>query len=567
MDDVFEEPGSTSAYHKLILASLIITTIPQGMVNFSPVFVFHAPPHRCLVPEIDHQNDNQFNNPYLFNYIPASTENNETLSNCRRFTVQVHKNQSAENYIQINRSAIEQCEDGTVYDNNDDKTTATMEFNLVCDDEWKRPFLTLSYSIGALISGIIAGAISDKFGRRVATLGCVTILMLVIFGYSLAVNYWMSWFCFLSYGTGASITYSLTFVHAQELVKKEHRDVVACLINICMSCGYMMMTFIAYFCTYWRWIIRIPGFFCIFFMTYYCYLPESPRWLMSRGRKNEAIDIAKRFLKKSKFSEVLLERIQKSKMNDEIELSNSESKNQKHISFWKSLSMLFHNRILLKRILVLCWLWIVSFVCYFTFGYNTSNLGGSIYWNSFLSAAAEIPGWIVALFALKKLGRRLSLSVAFSLSAMCLILCPLLGSYEKASIAVAMTGKVFSSSNMGMVYLYTAELIPTILRSTGVGIASTSARVACLMAPFLAFSGEVSGKWIPFYVMGGLSLLAALLTLVLPETRHSSLPETLNDSVELEKFRLSSTCTSSGGTESDTPTTDDEKFIEDSTSV
>ncbi|XP_039260788.2 solute carrier family 22 member 4-like [Styela clava] len=544
MDDVFEEPGSTSAYHKLILASLIITTIPQAMVNFSPVFVFHAPPHRCLVPEMDHKNDIHFNNSHLFNYIPASSENNKTLSNCRRFTVEIQTNQSSEKYIRINKSLIEPCEDGFVYDNMDGKTTAAMEFNLVCGEEWKKPFLTSSLSIGALASGIISGALSDKFGRRTATLVCVTILMLVIFGFSLAVNYWMSWIFFLLYGSGGSITYSLTFVHAQELVKKEHRGLIVCLCNICWSVGYMMLTFTAHFCGHWRWIIRIPGFFCIFFMTYYCYLPESPRWLMSRGRTVEAVDIAKRFLNKSKSSEAFVELMQNTRMNDQNEQNNVESKNRKHVSFKKSLSMLFHNRILLKRTLILCWLWMVSFVCYYTFGYNTSNLGGSRYWNSFLSAAAEIPGWILAFFGLKRLGRRLSISVAFLLSAMCLILSPLLGSYEKASIAMAMIGKVFSSSTMGMIYLYTAELFPTILRSTGVGIASTSAGVACVMAPFLAFSGEVSGKWIPFYVMGGSSLIAGLLTLILPETKHSSLPETLKDSVELEKYRLSRTCTS-----------------------
>ncbi|XP_039256400.2 solute carrier family 22 member 4-like isoform X1 [Styela clava] len=392
MDDVFEESGSTSAYHKLILASLIITTIPQGMVIFSPVFVFHAPPHRCLVPEIDHQNDIHFNNSYLFNYIPASSKNNKTLSNCRRFTVKVQTNQSAENYIQVNRSLIEPCEDGFVYDNRDGKTTAAMEFNLVCGEEWKKPFLTSSFSIGALASGIISGALSDKFGRRVADLGCLTILMLVNFGYSLAVNYWMSWICFLLYGSGCTMAYNSIFVHAQELVKKEHRGLVVFLCNICVSIGYMMMTCIAYFCVYWRWIIRIPGFFCIFFMTYYCYLPESSRWLMSRGRTKEAVDIAKRFSNKSKSSEALVELMQNTRINDKNEQNNVEPMNRKLVSFRKSLSMLFHNRILVERLLVLCWLWMVSFVCYYTFGYNTSNLGGSRYWTNFLSAVAEIPG-------------------------------------------------------------------------------------------------------------------------------------------------------------------------------
>lgn len=46
-------------------------------------------------------------------------------------------------------------------------------------------------------------------------------------------------------------------------------------------------------------------------------------------------------------------------------------------------------------------------------------------------------------------------------------------------------GKFGVTSSFGIVYVHTAEMLPTVIRSGGVGSASTIARVGALLAPFV----------------------------------------------------------------------------------
>lgn len=42
------------------------------------------------------------------------------------------------------------------------------------------------------------------------------------------------------------------------------------------------------------------------------------------------------------------------------------------------------------------------------------------------------------------------------------------------------------SATFSLVYIYTAEVFPTILRTLGVGVCSLFARIAVIMSPFVA---------------------------------------------------------------------------------
>ena len=52
-----------------------------------------------------------------------------------------------------------------------------------------------------------------------------------------------------------------------------------------------------------------------------------------------------------------------------------------------------------------------------------------------------------------------------------------------------MVGRFFATAMMLLTVLYSAEIFPTLLRNTSVGIASTSARIASILSPFLIYAG------------------------------------------------------------------------------
>lgn len=89
-----------------------------------------------------------------------------------------------------------------------------------------------------------------------------------------------------------------------------------------------------------------------------------------------------------------------------------------------------------------------------------------------------------------------------------------------------------------MIGIYTAELYPTSIRSTAIGLFSQAARVGSIAAPFMLMAGSqvpnISPIFIPYMVFGSLSCLAGLLVLLLPETLGAAMPESMEDMKQLQ---------------------------------
>ncbi|KAI0229436.1 Organic cation transporter protein [Lamellibrachia satsuma] len=100
-----------------------------------------------------------------------------------------------------------------------------------------------------------------------------------------------------------------------------------------------------------------------------------------------------------------------------------------------------------------------------------------------------------------------------------------------ALVVFSMCGKFFISAVFGVIYVYSAELFPTVVRQVGVGSSSMCARVGGLIQPQF---GRLTTYWgpMPFLIYGIAAITASLSTLLLPETLNKTLPETLEDGEE-----------------------------------
>jgi hypothetical protein len=101
-----------------------------------------------------------------------------------------------------------------------------------------------------------------------------------------------------------------------------------------------------------------------------------------------------------------------------------------------------------------------------------------------------------------------------------------LGCGKPLTLALALAGKCAVGNSFCALYLFSAELFPTEVRSLGMGVVSVASRLGGIMSPIILIMGGVS-LGLPMVVMGCLGLLAGLLSLHLPETLHQPLPETL----------------------------------------
>ncbi|NXR26540.1 S22AD protein, partial [Cinclus mexicanus] len=93
-----------------------------------------------------------------------------------------------------------------------------------------------------------------------------------------------------------------------------------------------------------------------------------------------------------------------------------------------------------------------------------------------------------------------------------------------ATTILATIGKFAASASFSTSYVYAAELFPTVVRQTGVGLCSMSARVAGILAPLVRLLGRYHGA-IPMAIFGSAPVLGGLLCVLLPETRGTELAD------------------------------------------
>ena len=78
----------------------------------------------------------------------------------------------------------------------------------------------------------------------------------------------------------------------------------------------------------------------------------------------------------------------------------------------------------------------------------------------------------------------------------------------------------------GLIYVYVAEVYPTSVRSLGTAVSLFGDEIGAVVAPYVIL---VKIIWIPFVIFGAGSVLAALLTVTLIETRNVHIPNTLKE--------------------------------------
>ena len=138
---------------------------------------------------------------------------------------------------------------------------------------------------------------------------------------------------------------------------------------------------------------------------------------------------------------------------------------------------------------------------------------------------AQIPGYAVAAWLIEVLGRRWTLTVFLSGSALAAIGYGLADT-EWTIIAAGCALSFFNLGAWGALYAIGPELYPTRVRGTGTGAAAAFGRIASMLAPFLVPVLLVAGGQVLVFVAFSIAFaLAAAAAFTLPEQRGKALAE------------------------------------------
>lgn len=158
-------------------------------------------------------------------------------------------------------------------------------------------FFGASMSVGGIIACIIGGPLNDRYGRRpLLFFGALLIVGMVIMQ-TFASNFGMFTGGKLLLGFGAFIQQCAASVLVVELVHPKQREALSSFFNTNIYIGFIIGAWITFgtfrMASQWSW--KLP---CILQLALPAYqvlavwfCPESPRWLMSKGRVEEARQI------------------------------------------------------------------------------------------------------------------------------------------------------------------------------------------------------------------------------------------------------------------------------------
>ncbi|RVE44804.1 hypothetical protein evm_010556 [Chilo suppressalis] len=524
LDSILEELGAFGRYNIVNYAFLLFPVYLAGI--FGSIYVFEAPDinYRCHISECSHIENTSL---WLSNAIPLVK--NE-FSKCTRYPLR--QNIMSDNITcsidQFEVSKEEKCKS---YDYLEDYSIVN-DFDLGCQN-WKRTLVGTIHNAGLFVSLPLTGVLSDRFGRKTAL--AVASMMNGIFGLirSFSVNYEMLLvFEFLETALGAG-AYSTAFVLAIELVGPKGRVFGNTIINVVYVCGLMTLSALAWQLQNWRTLLQIVYTPALFVFSYLWILNESVRWLLSKGKSVEAVQILRGAAKMNKvqLSEGLLAPLLEV---EKVPLDDKEENEIPHTPK-STLAQAVRSSIILKRVVVCSFLWITCTFVYYGLSINSVSLAGNKYVNFMLVGFVEIPANFVCLLVLDKFGRKRTLIITYVLSAcLCISLSFVPNDQKWCSLVIYLSGKFSITVAYSSVYIYVSEVFPTSVRQSLLAVCSSLGRVGSTLAPLTPLLALYYDN-LPAIFFGSLALVASVLVFTLPETINMPLPDTIEEAERLSR--------------------------------
>ncbi|KAK7272823.1 hypothetical protein RIF29_13863 [Crotalaria pallida] len=148
---------------------------------------------------------------------------------------------------------------------------------------------------GAIVGAAAGGWINDVFGRKKATLLADVIFTLGAIIMAAAPNSYVLILGRLLVGLGVGVASVTAPVYIAESSPSEIRGALVST-NVLMITGGQFISYLVNIAFTrvpgtWRWMLGVSGVPAVIQFVLMLFLPESPRWLFIKNRKNEAVDV------------------------------------------------------------------------------------------------------------------------------------------------------------------------------------------------------------------------------------------------------------------------------------
>ena len=376
--------------------------------------------------------------------------------------------------------------------------------------------LGASALIGVFIGGLGFGYLTDRVGRRLMyTIDLLAVVVLSVAQFFVGGVVWL-FVLRLVIGVAIGADYPISTALVTEFAPSRWRAKLVGGLNAVWFVGAVVAAFVGWALLGvhdgWRWMLLSSAVPAVLIIIGRQGFPESPRWLASKGRRDEALGIVQQILGPGAGI-------------DDIPDEDS----------GVGLRCLLDSGYLRRTVFVgVFWsCTVITLFAIYAFGPemltlmhlssgNDSNLGYGLINVFFLI------GNIVALALVDRLGRRVILIWGFGISALGLLF---LGVAPSAPLwAITIGFAIYAIFNGGpsiLEWIYPNELFPTEIRATAVGIGTAISRLGAAAGtwgtPWALAHWGISAVML---IAAGIAIVGALVGIVMaPETRAQRLDE------------------------------------------
>lgn len=180
----------------------------------------------------------------------------------------------------------------------------------------------------------------------------------------------------------------------------EYRSFVTVMTCTFYTFGIMMLAVLTYLVRDW---VRMCLYTSVPFLLYFLYMivmPESPRWLLAKGKLEDALNILEVM---AKVNGKKLPESFRMKLHEQVEADKLRVKEK--VKSLNSFDLCKTPNMRLKTLLITL-NWFANETVYVGLSYYGPSLGNSQYLSFFLSSMAEIPSYLCCWFIMDKFGRR-----------------------------------------------------------------------------------------------------------------------------------------------------------------